>query len=155
MRAIVDTNVVLDVLLERDPFVKQAVEVFCLVEESRIDAFICATTVTTIDYLLVKSLPKSKARNALRRLISLFEIATVNRPVIERALVSKIQDFEDAVLNEAGQMAGVDFVIPLDEVIQAMDKAGRMLPYELCCTGLGGLSITPTSKKIENKLNKR
>ena len=111
MRAIVDTNVVLDVLLERDPFVKQAVEVFCLVEESRIDAFICATTVTTIDYLLVKSLPKSKARNALRRLISLFEIATVNRPVIERALVSKIQDFEDAVLNEAGQMAGVDFVI--------------------------------------------
>ena len=52
-------------------------------------------------------------------------------------------------------LAGVNHVIPLDEVIQAMDKAGRMLPYELCCTGLGGLSITPTSKKIENKLNKR
>ncbi len=111
MRAIVDTNVVLDVLLEREPFVKPAVEVFCLVEESRIDAFICATTITTIDYLLVKSLPKTKARNALRRLISIFEIATVNRPVIERALLSKIQDFEDAVLNEAGQMAGADFII--------------------------------------------
>lgn len=111
MRVIVDTNVVLDVLLEREPFVKPAVDVFCLVEESRIDGFICATTVTTIDYLLVKSLPTPKARNALRRLISLFEIATVNRPVIERALVSKIQDFEDAVLDEAGQMAGIDFVI--------------------------------------------
>ena len=111
MRAIVDTNVVLDVLLERDPFVKPAVEVFCLVEESRLNAFICATTVTTIDYLLVKSLPKSKARNALRKLISLFEIATVNRPVIERALVSNISDFEDAVLDEAGQMAGVDYII--------------------------------------------
>lgn len=111
MRVIVDTNVVLDVLLEREPFVKPAVEIFCLIEESRIDAFICATTVTTIDYLLVKSLKKTNARNALRRLISLFEIATVNRPVIERALVSKIQDFEDAVLNEAGQMAGADFVI--------------------------------------------
>ena len=111
MRAIVDTNVVLDVLLEREPFVKSSVEVFCLVEKSRIDAFICATTVTTIDYLLVKSLHKTTARNALRRLISLFEIATVNRPVIERALASKIQDFEDAVLNEAGQMAGADFII--------------------------------------------
>ena len=43
MRVIVDTNVVLDVLLERDPYVKPAVEVFCLAEESRIDAFICAT----------------------------------------------------------------------------------------------------------------
>ena len=111
MRAIVDTNVVLDVLLEREPFVKPAVEVFRLAEESRIVAFICATTITTIDYLLVKSLQKPKAREALHRLISLFEIATVNRPVIERALLSKILDFEDAVLNEAAQMAGADFVI--------------------------------------------
>ena len=111
MKVIVDTNVVLDVLLGREPFVKPAVDLFRLVEESRIDAFICATTVTTIDYLLVNSLPAPKARSALRKLISLFEIATVNRPVIERAIVSKIKDFEDAVLDEAGQLAGVDFVI--------------------------------------------
>ncbi len=111
MKVIIDTNVILDVLLERKPFVKAAVEVFCFVEESRIDAFLCATTITTIDYLFTQSLPTSKARDALRRLISLFEIATVNRPVIERALVSKIPDFEDAVLDEAGQMAGVDSVI--------------------------------------------
>jgi predicted nucleic acid-binding protein len=114
LRAIVDTNVVLDVLLDREPFVQPAVEVFRLAEESRIVAFICATTVKTIDYLLVKSLQKPKARDALHRLISLFEIATVNRPVIERALVSKILDFEDAVLNEAAQMAGADFVITRD-----------------------------------------
>ena len=111
MRVIVDTNVVLDVLLEREPFVEAALSIFCLVEESRIDAFLCATTITTIDYLLIQSLPVSEARNALRKLISLFEIATVNRPVIERALGSKIQDFEDAVLDEAGQMAGADSVI--------------------------------------------
>jgi len=111
LKVIVDTNVVLDVLLGREPFVKPAVDLFRLVEESRIDAFICATTVTTIDYLLVNSLPAPKARSALRKLISLFEIATVNRPVIERAIVSKIKDFEDAVLDEAGQLAGVDFVI--------------------------------------------
>ena len=111
MRVIIDTNVVLDVLLEREPFVKPAVEIFCLVEESRINAFLCATTITTIDYLLARSLPASKARDALHQLISLFEIATVNRPVIERALGSKIPDFEDAVLVEAGRMAGVDSII--------------------------------------------
>ena len=114
MRVIIDTNVVLDVLLEREPHVKAAVDVFCLVEESRIDAFLCATTITTIDYLLTQSLPASKARDALRRLISLFEIATVNRSVIDRALGSKINDFEDAVLDEAGQMAGVDSIITRD-----------------------------------------
>jgi predicted nucleic acid-binding protein len=89
---ILDTNVVLDLLLDRQPFAKAAVDIFCLVEESRIEGFLCATTITTIDYLLIQSLPKAKARDALRRLISLFEIATVNRPVIERALVSKIND---------------------------------------------------------------
>jgi len=108
---IVDTNVVLDVLLEREPFVNAAVVVFCLVEESRIEAFLCATTITTLDYLLTQSLPASEARNALRKLISLFGIATVNRPVIERAFDSKISDFEDAVLDEAGQMAGVDSIV--------------------------------------------
>jgi L-serine dehydratase len=49
-------------------------------------------------------------------------------------------------------LAGYDHVIPLDEVIETMDKVGNNLPKELCCTALGGLSITPTSKKIARKL---
>ena len=114
MSVILDTDVVLDVLLEREPYAEAAVHVFCLIEKSRTEAYLCATTITTIDYLLRRSLAKSKARDALRRLLSLFEIATVNRPVIERALESKIQDFEDAVLKEAAQMAGADFIITRD-----------------------------------------
>jgi len=51
-------------------------------------------------------------------------------------------------------LAGFDAVVPLDEVIQAMDKVGRSIPLELRCTALGGLSVTKTSKKIEEKLKK-
>ena len=49
-------------------------------------------------------------------------------------------------------MADYDPVIPLDEVIEAMDQVGRSLPYPLRCTALGGLSITETSKAIETRL---
>ncbi|MCU0560802.1 MAG: L-serine ammonia-lyase, iron-sulfur-dependent, subunit alpha [Desulfobacterales bacterium] len=49
-------------------------------------------------------------------------------------------------------LAGFDAVIPLDEVIAAMDRTGRSLPMELRCTGLGGLSLTPAAKRIEAKL---
>ncbi len=49
-------------------------------------------------------------------------------------------------------LAGFDAVVPLDEVIQAMDAVGRSLPHELRCTALGGLSVTPTSKRIEARL---
>jgi len=50
-------------------------------------------------------------------------------------------------------LAGYDAVIPLDEVIETMDRVGQSLPMELRCTALGGLSITPTSKAIEKKLS--
>lgn len=49
-------------------------------------------------------------------------------------------------------LANYDAVIPLDEVIETMDRVGKSLPVELRCTALGGLSITPTSRTIEKKL---
>jgi len=52
-------------------------------------------------------------------------------------------------------LSGFDAVIPLDEVIDAMDEIGRGMPCELRCTGLGGLSTTKTSLAIEAKLEDR
>ena len=49
-------------------------------------------------------------------------------------------------------LANFDAVIPLDEVIDTMDRVGKSLTTELRCTALGGLSITSTSKAIESKL---
>lgn len=49
-------------------------------------------------------------------------------------------------------LAGYDHVVPFDEVVEAMDKVGRALPHELRCTALGGLSVTPASKRIEKEL---
>jgi L-serine dehydratase len=51
-------------------------------------------------------------------------------------------------------LANYDPVIPLDEVIQAMDRVGRSLPRELRCTALGGLSVTKTAKALEGRLQK-
>lgn len=111
MKVIVDTNVVLDVLLARQPFAHAAAKLFALTERSRIEAWVCATTVTTIDYLLSQAIPRSKAREAVRRLLTIFEVALVNRSVLERALASSMQDFEDAVLAEAGALAGATIIV--------------------------------------------
>ncbi len=50
-------------------------------------------------------------------------------------------------------LADFDPVIPLDEVIDTLAKVGRAIPRELRCTGLGGLSVTRTSKEIEKRFN--
>jgi L-serine dehydratase len=52
-------------------------------------------------------------------------------------------------------LADYDPVIPLDEVIETAQRVGRQLPRELRCTGLGGLAITQTSRRLENELAAR
>jgi L-serine dehydratase len=51
-------------------------------------------------------------------------------------------------------LAGFDHLIPFDEVLVAMDQVGRSLPHALRCTGLGGLSLTKTSRAIEERLKR-
>jgi L-serine dehydratase len=51
-------------------------------------------------------------------------------------------------------LADYDPVVPLDEVIDAARRVGDQLPRELRCTGLGGLSITPTSKMLADRLRR-
>jgi len=51
-------------------------------------------------------------------------------------------------------MALADYrhLVPMDQVIEAMRQVGELMPRELCCTGLGGLAITPASRELEEKL---
>ncbi|MHB1355062.1 MAG: L-serine ammonia-lyase, iron-sulfur-dependent, subunit alpha [Anaerolineae bacterium] len=51
-------------------------------------------------------------------------------------------------------LAGYDAVIPLDQVIETMDRVGKLLPSELRCTALAGLSVTTASKEIANRLER-
>jgi len=106
--------VALDLLLAREPFVQSAAKIFALTEQSELESYLCATTVTTVDYLLSQVLDKSEARTALNRLLELFEIAPVNRPVIEEALRSRITDFEDAVIEQAAHLVGAQAIISRD-----------------------------------------
>ena len=110
MKVLLDTNVVLDVFLERHPFAEAAAQILARIETSRIDGVLCTTTVTTIDYLLGQALAPEAARQTLHRLLGLFEIAPVNRSVLEQALQSGITDFEDAVLEQSAHLVSADAI---------------------------------------------
>lgn len=114
MKVLFDTNVVLDVMLDRDPFVEPTSQLMTLIENGKISGLLCATTVTTIHYLSTKVMGTVKAQNKIKDLLMLFEIAAVNRSVIEDALVVKFSDFEDAVLYQAARHAGVEAIVTKD-----------------------------------------
>ena len=111
MKTLFDTNVILDVLLDREPFSNDASLLLTKVERSEIIGFICATTVTTIHYLATKALGPQAALTHVQSLLSLFVIAPVNRVVIENVAASKFADFEDAVLHEAACHAGAKYIV--------------------------------------------
>ena len=111
MRVALDTNVVLDILLEREPFSQHASSIFSLIERNAIEAALCATTLTTIDYLLSRSMPKKQTRKVIGSLLELFEICPVNRAVLQSASLSSITDFEDAVLHESARLSSCQVII--------------------------------------------
>jgi len=111
MKTLFDTNVILDVLLDREPFSDDASFLLSKVEQTEIVGFICATTVTTIYYIANKALGPKAASHHIQSLLSLFVIAPVNRLVLENAIASKFKDFEDAVLHAAACHAGAKYIV--------------------------------------------
>jgi predicted nucleic acid-binding protein len=97
MKVLFDTNVILDVLLDREPFSDDASYLLSKVEQSEIIGFVCATTITTIHYLATKTLGGKAAASHIHSL--------------ENAAKSKFNDFEDAVVHEAALHAGAKYIV--------------------------------------------
>ena len=111
MRVLLDSNVVIDFFEGREPFFKEAVLVIEQVEQGVLTGLLCATTLTTIAYLAGKTLGKKQAVEQVRQLLTIFEVAPVNRATLDAALAGKMPDFEDAVLAEAAQQAGAQAIV--------------------------------------------
>lgn len=114
MKVLFDTNVVLDVLLDRDPHVRVAAKLFALVDNGLVEGSICATTVTTIYYIAAKSFGRTRAHNLVHDLLAVFTVAPVDRDVLDRAVDLGFDDFEDAVVHEAARASGVAAIVTRD-----------------------------------------
>lgn len=111
MKVLFDTNVILDVLLDREPHVVASADLLSRAETGQISGYLGATTVTTLYYLTAKVLGAAQASLHLRRLLALCEVAPVHRPVLEAALDAGFADFEDAVLHEAARQVAADAIV--------------------------------------------
>jgi len=114
VKVLFDTNVVLDVLLDRDPHVRVAAKLFALVDNGLVEGSICATTVTTIYYIAAKSFGRARAHNLVHDLLAVFTVAPVDRDVLDRAVDLGFDDFEDAVVHEAARASGMAAIVTRD-----------------------------------------
>ena len=113
-RLLVDVNVVLDVLLDRQPHSVASSAVWAAIERGLAEGFLAAHAVTTIHYLVRKELGEPKAKRTLRAILRVFAVATVDATVIHEALALPGPDFEDLVSAAAAERAGCQLIVTRD-----------------------------------------
>ena len=111
---LLDLNVMLDVILERQPGADAASALWAAIEGGQGRGLIPAHGVTTIFYLLEKARGSRFAREGVERLLTVFGVAAVNDAVVRRALVFAWPDFEDAVCAAAAEASGCEAIVTRD-----------------------------------------
>ena len=115
MRALIDTNIILDFLLQREPFFQDAELLFQAINTEQVLGYVTATTLTDIFYIARRQTRSfEKARQAVSEILIAMVICPVDRDVLESALNSNLVDFEDAVQLFSAVAQGLDTIITRD-----------------------------------------
>lgn len=98
MKILVDTNIVLDVMLKREPFYKSSLEILGLTKRDDVEEYVSASAITDIYYLAYRQLrDKEVVKKLMKKLLTVVSVASVSEQEIENALSLEWNDFEDSV----------------------------------------------------------
>lgn len=111
MKVLLDTNVVLDVLLERQPYYFASSEIFLLSSKRDLELFITSTIVTDLYYIISKILSKKKAKDFLTNLLDIVDVCGVDKNIILDAMISDFGDLEDTVQYFASKSANINVIL--------------------------------------------
>ena len=134
-RVLLDTNVVLDVVLVRQPYFLASTAVVDAAGDARVEGLIAGHAVTTVAYLLQRERGAAHTRSTLVHLLSQVRVAAVTDEAVRLALSAPMSDFEDAVTAMVANEANVDVIVTRD----TRDFVGSPVPAVLPETFLAGL----------------
>lgn len=112
MKIMCDTNIIIDVLLEREPFTEDSCKVLSLCEEHKIDGFISASSITDIYYLVRKYTHSTDlAYKAVGKLLEIVKVCSVANSDVLTAFQQKAKDFEDCLMATCAKSIRCDYII--------------------------------------------
>ncbi len=111
MRALIDTNVILDVLCDRAELSESSSKIFKLSEVGLIEGYISALSIPKIMYILRKELNTEKTKNIIKRLSMIFKISDLKASDIQKAADFDFSDYEDALQSVCADRIKADCII--------------------------------------------
>jgi len=115
MKLLLDINVLLDVVLKRDPWAESAASLLTRVERGDVEGYVSGHTLTTVHYVVSRATDRHSAAAAVTDLLRILEVVPIEKVDFSQALVLPMDDFEDAVQAAAALKIGADYVVTRDE----------------------------------------
>jgi predicted nucleic acid-binding protein len=115
VKLLLDINVLLDVLLDREPWSEAASQLLSAVESAEPQGFVAPHTLPTIYYVMTQSRDRSIAAAAVADLLRILDVAPLTKADYQEALALPITDFEDAIQAAAASNLGVDYLVTRNE----------------------------------------
>nr|WP_228036300.1 PIN domain-containing protein [Microcystis sp. LEGE 00066] len=107
----VDTNIIIDIALERQPYFTNSETVLAFVEQGQIEGYISASTISDLYYLIRKQKGRDLTIEFLQEILTFCQIATVNKAAIIMAFITNFQDFEDSIQYSTAVVNKLDAII--------------------------------------------
>lgn len=130
-KVLLDTNIILDIALRREPHFSHSSEIFSLIDEKLIEGYITATSLTDIYYIARKEKSRNEAKEFILDLIQVINILEINKEIIKDALASEINDFEDAVQVQSAEYNEIETIVTRNKKDFKQSDLEILTPKEL------------------------
>jgi len=111
MKVLIDTNIVIDVLAKREPFHETSAQILRLSETGEIAAFISASSITDIVYILRKYINQSILTSTVQNLLNIIGVADILKTDIVKAFELNFTDYGDALQARCAKRIKADFIV--------------------------------------------
>ncbi len=111
MKVFIDTNLFIDILLDRKPFSKESAMVYKLCENAMLDGYVAPITINNIYYICRKAKHIGIIKEYLAEISTFFTVALMNSESIKKANSLSISDYEDALQYAMAMQNGCEYLI--------------------------------------------
>ena len=133
-KVFIDTNILVDLIADRKPFSKYAIEIFQFAEKRQIAIYASSHSIATTHYLLKKYFDEQELRKVLESMMDYISVIPVDLQVLKKGLRSKHRDFEDAIqIICASTIEDIDCIVTRN-IRDFRDSEIRVLTPDEFCT---------------------
>ncbi len=140
MRVLIDTNILADLLLGREPYYDIAYDILTMCADKKIYGYIAAHSIPNLFYILRKSMTVEERRGALKDICQIVKVEGIDSFKILSALENEnFEDFEDCLQEESAIAVAADYIITRNIKDFVSSRVPAILPDEFLKLPINGM----------------